>query len=201
MKKFVSLLLPLLLLLSLPASAQQAYTEGTHYKVISAQKTASNEVREYFWYGCSHCFRAQSGFQSVRQSLPKGTSYKITPAIWNKPMEMHAKAFYAAEALSVTAAVHPALYNSMNMERSKLASAQQIYAVFQKHGVSSTEFGKVFNSFGVKSNVMKAQSAFHSERVTGVPALTVNGKYQVINAANYEAGQLSALLKYLLRLN
>ena len=50
---------------------------------------------------------------------------------------------------------------------------------FAEHGVSESEFNKVYNSFAVKSRLQQADTKARRYRATGVPAMIVNGKYRV----------------------
>ena len=59
----------------------------------------------------------------------------------------------------------------------KTFDALAIFA--QENGVDRTEFIDAMNSFTVESNVRKAQKLVNSYKLSGVPAIAVNGKYMV----------------------
>ena len=94
-------------------------------------------------------------------------------------MELHAKAYYAAEALGVLDTMNQVIFQAMNVDRKPLASQAEIAALFTAHGVPEADFIKAFNSFGVSSQVRQAVATAKSAQITGTPALVVNGKYHV----------------------
>ena len=54
------LFLTFALLLPLPLAAAPAYVEGRHYLELALPQPTETgnkiEVREFFWYGCPHCW-------------------------------------------------------------------------------------------------------------------------------------------------
>ena len=65
-------------------------------------------------------------------------------------------------------------------------------ALFTANGVSQEDFDKTFNSFGVNSQVNQGIAVAKSARVTGTPALMVNGKYHI---SGRSAGGQAEMLK------
>ena len=107
-------------------------------------------------------------------------------------MELHAKAYYTAEALGVLDIMHPIIFQAMNVDRKPLASQAEIAALFTANGVSEADFTKAFNSFGVSSQVRQGVAVGKAAQITGTPALMVNGKYQV---SGRKAGGQAGMLK------
>ena len=114
-----------------------------------------------------------------KKTLPEDVDFHGSPAMWNAPMELHARAYYTAQVLGVLDTMHTALFRAMNVERKRLASEDEIAAVFIANGVSAEDFDKAFNSFGVDAQVRQASARMRSAKVTGTPALMVNGKYHI----------------------
>ncbi len=178
--------LPLALMLAaLSCSAQedaQTFSAGQHYDVIADQvaRTAGRdqiEVAEFFWYGCGHCYTFEPLLAGWKKTLAEDVAFRPIPAIWNPVMELHAKAYYAAEALDVLGTVHPALFEAMNVQRKRLSSVDEIAAIFMAQGVAREDFDKAFNSFGVSSQVRQADAAAKSAGISGTPSMMVEGKY------------------------
>jgi thiol:disulfide interchange protein DsbA len=195
------LLLPLsLLVLSLSCSAaddpSQNYVEGTHYQLITPAVRTANadkiEVAEFFWYGCSHCYNFEPVIQQWKKTLPDDVDFRGSPAIWNPKMELHAKAFYTAEVLGVMDTMHPVIFQAMNVDRKPLSSEADIAQLFAANGIPEEDFAKAFNSFGVSSQVRQANSRARAAKITGTPALMVNGKYHI---STREAGSQANMLK------
>jgi thiol:disulfide interchange protein DsbA len=176
--------------------AAQNYVEGTNYDLITpAVRTADPdkvEVVEFFWYGCGHCYTFEPMIEQWKKSLPDDVDFHGSPAIWNAQMELHARAYYAAQVLGVLDTMHPVLFQAMNVDRKRLSSEAEIAALFSANGVSAEDFGKALNSFGVSSQVRQANARARAAKITGTPALMVNGKYHV---STRKAGSQANMLK------
>ncbi len=192
------LLLSLLLVfVSIGASAgEKAYQEGTHYDLISpAVRTADPdkiEVVEFFWYGCGHCYNFEPMIGQWKKTLSEDVDFRPSPAVWNPTMELHARAFYTAEALGVGETLHPAIFQAMNVDGKRLTSEADLAQLFTASGVSAEDFQQALNSFGVGSQVRQANSRARAAKITGTPSMMVNGKY-LISAR--KAGSQSEMLQ------
>ena len=183
-------------LIAVAEDAAQSYVEGTHYDLIApAVRTADPdkiEVAEFFWYGCGHCYTFEPMIEQWKKSLPDDVDFHGSPAIWNAQMELHARAFYAAQVLGVMDTMHPVIFQAMNVDRKRLSSEAEIAALFTANGVSAEDFGKAFSSFGVSSQVRQANARARAAKITGTPALMVNGKYHI---STRKAGSQANMLK------
>ena len=186
MIKRLLLSLPILLLSLSCAAAEdpkEAYTAGTHYDVIApVVRTADPdkiEVAEFFWYGCGHCYSFEPALQQWKKTLADDVVFVGVPAIWNDKMSLHAAAYYTAETLGVLDTMHDVIFQAMNVDRKRLANQAEIEALFTANGVSAEDFNKTFKSFGVGSQVRQAGSLAKAAKITGTPALVVDGKYHV----------------------
>ena len=85
--------------------AEEQYEEGTHYELINPAVRTANpdtiEVAEFFWYGCGHCYTFEPMLMQWKKTLAEDVDFQGSPAIWNAKMELHARAFYTAQALGV----------------------------------------------------------------------------------------------------
>ena len=159
----------------------ETYVEGKDYDVISPAIRTANpdkvEVVEFFWYGCGHCYTFEPMITQWKKSLPEYVDFVGSPAVWNQPMELHAKAYYAAKALDALDPMHMVIFQAMNVDRKRLASEQEIAALFTANGVSEADFSKAYNSFGIDSQVRQANAKARAAKITGTPEMVVNGKY------------------------
>lgn len=198
MFKRLLLTFSLLVLAPLMACAQEAtsFEAGKHYDVISPAIRTANpdriEVAEFFWYGCGHCYTFEPVIGQWKKTLADDVEFRGIPAMWGGAMELHAKAFYAAQALGVMETMHPVLFQALNVDRLELRSEAEIARLFAAHGVAEADFSKAFNSFGVGSQVRQASAAARSAKVTGTPSLMVNGKYMITSR---KAGSHANMLK------
>jgi thiol:disulfide interchange protein DsbA len=188
-----------LLMFGLACSAAEdtakTYVAGTDYDLISpAVRTGDPnkiEVAEFFWYGCSHCYSFEPILEAWEKTLPDDVSFRGIPAIWRPNMELHARAYYTAEALGVLDTMHPVIFKVM-VDPKRLASQAEIAALFAANGVSEADFNKAFNSFGVNSQITQASATAKAAGLKGTPALMVNGKYYVSGS---KAGSQADMLK------
>ncbi|MFV0477035.1 MAG: thiol:disulfide interchange protein DsbA/DsbL [Parahaliea sp.] len=194
---FKNLIASLTLTLLVPVAAfAQEWVEGENYDLIippmHTEDSDKIEVTEFFWYGCGHCYNFEPLVTQWKKTLPDDVKAVSSPAVWNKPMEMHARAFYAAQVLGVLDTMHPALFQAMNVDRKRLSSDDEIKAIFVANGVSGDDFDKAYNSFGVSSQARQANARARTAKITGTPEMAVAGKYRISTA---KAGGQANMLK------
>jgi len=175
----------LALFLGLVASvhAEESFKEGVHYQTL-AQKVATEdpnkiEVTEVFWYGCGHCYHFEPDVQKWKKTLADDVDFVQMPAIWNAPMEVHAKALYTAKALGKLDEMNQPFFDALNSQRLRLDNEKELAEFFAKFGVSEEDFHKTYRSFGVVSQVNIANSKARGYGITGTPELIVDGKYRI----------------------
>jgi thiol:disulfide interchange protein DsbA len=171
------------------------YVAGEHYDVITpAIRGASGkiEVMEFFWYGCGHCYNFEPQLAQWKKSLADDVLLQGSPAMWNAAMEVHAKAFYAAEALNVLDTMHIPLFQALNVDRKRLADEDELADLFAANGVSREDFSKAFNSFGVGSQTRQANARARAAKISGTPEMMVAGKYRI---STRKAGSQANMLK------
>jgi thiol:disulfide interchange protein DsbA len=179
------LLFAALLLVPVSTTAQEAgsYVEGTHYQRVSpVQRTrdpAKIEVVEFFWYGCGHCYNFEPVIQQWKKSMAEDVDFVPSPAMWNGPMEVHAQAYYTAQAMGVLDVMHDAMFAAINVDRNRLSGEDELAQLFTANGVDAEDFRKMFQSFGVSSQVRQASARGRGARITGTPELMVAGKYRI----------------------
>ncbi|MEM6579989.1 MAG: thiol:disulfide interchange protein DsbA/DsbL [Pseudomonadota bacterium] len=183
-------------LLACGQAVGETYVEGENYDLINPPVRTSDpdkvEVVEFFWYGCGHCYNFEPLLEVWKETLPADVDFRGSPAMWNETMELHARAFYAAEVLGVLDEMNPVIFQAMNVDKKRLASEGEIEALFVANGVSAEDFSKAFNSFGVSSQVNQAAARARSAKITGTPAMMVNGKYHI---SSRKAGSQADMLK------
>lgn len=168
----------------LPAGRWQP---GVHYQTLSPPQATNVargqvEVLEVFWYGCSHCYALEPFLSSWNQNKPEYVAFAKVPVMWSPQHRAHARLFYALEALG-RSDLHAQVFDEIHQRGNMLLgrdeeSSLDLQAAFVKtHGVDPQAFVKAAQSFGVNSNLQRAEQIMRRYRVEGVPLLTVNGKY------------------------
>ncbi|MGS2722913.1 thiol:disulfide interchange protein DsbA/DsbL [Porticoccus sp. GXU_MW_L64] len=181
--------LPFLLLLwvylwfSAAATGADQFQAGVHYRVLPEPVATADpkrtEVVEVFWYGCHHCYRFTTRIRQWAAQLPDDVQFVRMPAIWHPKMALHAQAYFAAEELGVLDAMHPKLFDAIHTKGKKLDSEYEIYQQFVAAGVEEDAFNRSFNSFRVRSRILRAEQRSRQYLVISTPCMVVNGKYLV----------------------
>ena len=165
-----------------PAPASGRFQLGTHYERLpAAQGTSSSpnliEVAEVFWYGCPHCYTFDPYLENWRENLPDDVSFVRIPAVWAEPLKVHARAFYAAEALNLSAELHTSIFREIHINRNGLDSQAALTEFFARHGVEADAFNAAYNSFAVNTKMNRAEELGRRYRIASVPTVIINGKY------------------------
>lgn len=196
------------LLLSFAAGAlaqPRDSVEGVHYQVIEpAVPTASPEdrveMKEIFWYGCPQCAALEPLMTSWRDGIAGDLDFRRAPAVWNEVMEVHARIYYAAEALNVLDTIHAAVFSAIHEDGNPLSDEAQVREFFARHGVDADEFGMAWNSAEVAAKVDAARIATGDYGVDKLPALIVNGTYRVVqNHAVPDGVEMAVAVNMLVR--
>ena len=155
---------------------------GSNQKLPSPQPTSDPdkvEVVEVFWYGCPHCNRFQPYLEPWIETLPDHVRFVRMPAIFDDIWELHARAYYIADALGVLDDLHREIFAAMHDEGRSLATMDAIRAFFVEHGVAGSDFDKHARSFSVQSGLQRSLVMQAGYGLRGVPVLIVNGRFLV----------------------
>ena len=78
--------------------ANEKYQAGKHYEVLANPVATSTdgtiEVREFFWYGCPHCYQMEPFVEKWLAAKPDYVELVRSPAAFNDVWEDHARAYY-----------------------------------------------------------------------------------------------------------
>ncbi|QIO04526.1 thiol:disulfide interchange protein DsbA/DsbL [Acinetobacter shaoyimingii] len=159
------------------------FTAGKDYTVvekpIKVSKPGKIEVREFFWYGCPHCFTLEPHMQAWLKKIPKDVNFLRTPAAMNPVWEQGARGYYTAEALGVRVKTHLPLFHAIHDGNQQIFDQKSQAKFFAKYGISEAKFNTTFNSFPITAKVAESNKLAAQLQLTGVPAIVVNGKYIV----------------------
>jgi thiol:disulfide interchange protein DsbA len=164
------------------APATGRFELGVHYMRLSpTQPTSSNadqvEVCEVFWYGCPHCFDFDPHLKAWVETKPENVSFIRVPAVWNPLLQLHARAFYTAEALGKGAEMHDEFFREIHERGNMLDSEEKLAEFFGRFNVDAAAFKTAFDSFEVHAKLQRADELSRRYRIQSVPTIVVNGKY------------------------
>jgi thiol:disulfide interchange protein DsbA len=165
-------------------SAQsQELKDGVDYRLISPpQPTGSPEsqveVLEFFQYSCPACYGLEPHVDAwLADGKPAGVDFVRVHIVWNPLARMHAQAYYTGEALGKTEEMHAAFFNEFHTRGNMLDTEEKLADFFAGLGVGREAFENAFKSFGVHTNVQRADQLARRYRISGTPTFIVNGKY------------------------
>lgn len=162
-------------------SAEPEFQEGVHFKplpsVVPTAEPEKVEVVELFWYGCPHCYTMEPLVDAWLEKKPETVDFVRIPAVFGPNWEPHARAFYAAEVLGVLDQIHKPLMDAIHKDKRTLGNEQQLADFFAEQGIDKDAFLKAYQSFDVETRLKRSQQLVRSYRITGVPAIVINGKY------------------------
>ncbi|MGA2563853.1 MAG: thiol:disulfide interchange protein DsbA/DsbL [Steroidobacteraceae bacterium] len=166
------------------------WVPGTNYKVIApAQPTDASpgkvEVIEMFWYGCPHCYALDPIIESWRKNKAPYIEFVRVPVMWGEAHRAHARMFYTLQALGKLEQLHSAVFDQIQNSGDSLyvpgdeQGTQRVQVQFARtHGIDPTEFLKAYSSFGVQTNLEKADELERRYKIDAVPTIVIDGKYE-----------------------
>jgi protein dithiol oxidoreductase (disulfide-forming) len=178
---------------ALPPEGQLPATKwvaGTNFKVLSpAQPTDAPpgkvEVIEFFWYGCPHCNVLDPYLENWRKLKPAYVEFARVPIMWGEVHRVHARLFYTLQALGKLDELNPKVFDQIHKAQDPLYVAGDDKATLadqlrfaKTNGISESDFLTAYNSFGVQTNLQKADDLARRDHIDGVPAIVINGKYE-----------------------
>ena len=155
--------------------------EGRDYIILAnpqpTEDQRSIEVIEFFWYGCPHCYELHPHIDNWRKTAPKDVKFRYVPAIFRANWTPAAKTFYAMEALGITKELHDKVYKAIHRDKIDLSKEAVLFDWIEKQGIEREKFINAYNSFSVQNQVARVSQMIRQYKLTGVPALVIEGKY------------------------
>lgn len=165
------------------AMAAEQYVAGKDYQVIAkpgkVDVPGKIEVREFFWYGCPHCYKLEPYMQTWLRKLPKDVNFIRTPAAMNPVWEQGARGYYVSEAMGIRQKVHIPLFEAIHKNNQQIFDQKSLGQFYARYGADVNQFNQLFNSFAISGKIKQAQNLAIQYQLSGVPAVVVNGKYVV----------------------
>ena len=165
------------------AQAAEPYVAGKDYTVLATpgvpEKPGMIEVREFFWYGCPHCYKLEPHVVNWLKTKPADINFVRTPAAMNPVWEQNARGFYAVDMMGLTAKVHEPLFHAVQVGRQRLFDQASLGKFYASQGVDLNRFNALYNSFPVGGKIAQSRALATKYQLDGVPALVVNAKYVV----------------------
>lgn len=164
------------------AAFANTFVEGQDYKVLPNSENVPNDVvvvREFFWYGCPHCYSLEPHMQKWAKTRASDVAFFQTPAAMNPTWEVNARGFYAVQEMGMLDQTHEKLFDAIHKDGKQLYDQNSLADWYATQGVDKAKFHNLYNSFAVSTKVERSKSGAVRYQLTGVPAVVVQGKYVV----------------------
>jgi thiol:disulfide interchange protein DsbA len=187
--------------------AAQAYAdapqfeENVNYELIQpapapAKPGEKIEVTEFFMWGCPHCYHFESFLKKWRARQPKDVEFVRIPAMFGGSANMHAKAYYALQAIgALDEDMNDAFFNEIHEKHNRLKTREALDAFVASQGVDMDKFRAAMDSFAVAAKANRAAVLMRRYGIRAVPALVVDGRYKSGRGMNFK--ELIELADYL----
>ncbi|KAG6336982.1 hypothetical protein ID866_2128 [Astraeus odoratus] len=163
------------------ASAAQ-FTDGKQFITLEKPVAGEPQVLEFFSFYCPHCYQFEEVLHvsdNVKKKLPEGTKMTKYHVEFLGPLGKDlTQAWAVAMALGVEDKITAPMFEAVQKTQTVQTTAD-IRKVFVDAGVKGEEYDAAWNSFVVKSLVAQQEKAAADLQLQGVPAMFVNGKYQL----------------------
>lgn len=160
------------------AGVAQAQQEG-YVAIDPPQPTATGdkiEVLEFFQYGCPHCRAMEPLIDRWEKTLGEDVALRRIPVAFNASMTPWQHLYYTLESLN-RLDLQKAVFNAVQTERNPLNSRDRIVDWAEKQGLDKSQFGAMYDSFGVAAKVQQATRLINAYSLESVPTLVVDGRY------------------------
>ena len=169
------------MILAFSASAAQ-FTDGKQYTTLDKPVAGEPQVLEFFSFYCPHCYdfeRVWHISDAVKKTLPEGTKMTKYHVEFLGPLGKDlTQAWAVAMALGVEDKITAPMFEAVQKTQT-VKNVADIRKVFVDAGVKGEDYDAALNSFVVKSLVAQQEKAAADLQLQGVPAMFVNGKYQL----------------------
>ena len=187
-------------LVFVPLTGWAEYTEGVEYLEVPPQPVetgAKIEVREFFWYGCPHCYHLEPVLTRWRKSLSPKAEFVRTPAIFRDNWAVHARAYFAFQALGVTQKLHGPMFKAIHEQNRPLDDELSLTAFVVEQGVDEKRFSDAYHSFSMENSLKRVKELQTLYGITSVPTIVVDGRYITSPALAHGQEEVAKVLDFL----
>lgn len=159
----------------------------------SVSKGRKVVVREFFWYGCPHCYKAEPSINKWRKSKAFAlVQLERSPAFLSmteydarnerhkmqiRKFYLHARMYYALKKLGKAKALSGKIFDAIHKHNKRFDSMAQVAEFVASKGVNKKRFLQVLQSEVVNKAVHKSRTLELGYGVRSVPIFVVDGRY------------------------
>jgi thiol:disulfide interchange protein DsbA len=169
----------------LPPVASSPFVPGRDYVVLtgaSARPDAATpadeiEVIEFFMPECFPCYAFEPELSRWEAEAPSDVVLTRIPAMFNPLAQLHARAYYTAEALGKLDTIRAEIYDEIHVRGNSLGSREAVADFFGRFGVDRATFEATFDSVEVDARLQRAAALSREYSVSATPTIVVAGRY------------------------
>jgi thiol:disulfide interchange protein DsbA len=176
------------------------FVAGKDYEILKQvaqveHVSSHTSVTEFFSFGCPWCYRLEPALNQWVEQHKNTVNFQKVPVIFNKDWEYYAKAYYAAQALSLSSTMNSALFKAILQDKHVLNSDKAMIDFFIQQGVDSTTAKSAFGySTSIEMSVKAGQELMGRYQINAVPAVVVNNQFKTdLQMAKTEERMLAIL--------
>ena len=159
------------------------FVAGKDYEVLKGvgglTNSAKPSVIEFFSFGCPWCYRLEPALALWVKQHQTTIYFKKIPVVFNKDWEYYAKAYYAAEALTLSPALNAALFKSILKDKRSLKNDQAMIDFFVEQGVEPATAKSAFTySTSIEMSVKDGRTLMALYHINAVPAFIVDNRFK-----------------------
>ena len=120
------------------------------------------------------------------------------PGILGSSWTPHARAFYTAQKMGILDQIHEPLFEAIHKEGKRIFNDESIKKfIVDTTGVDGDEFTRIFDSKEIDIKMRQALISEQKYKITGVPAIIINGKYLTNGTLAKSYDNLIKVINYL----
>lgn len=190
MKTLMILLVAAVVVWGLPAQARD-FEENIHYSLIVPEPPQGKvgdkiEVVEFFMYTCPHCYHFEPTINAWKATKADDVEFVRVPAMFGGAANLHAKAYYALQAIGEGERVHEAFFKEIHEKKNGMKTVDALETFVQEQGVDLEAFRGAMKSFAVAAKSNRATTLMRRYGVRSVPKLIVDGRYRSERGMNFK---------------
>ena len=135
------------------------------------------EVIEFFMPECFPCYAFEPELARWEADAPSDVVLTRVPAMFNPLAELHARAYYTAEALGNLDTLRAEIYDEIHVRGNSLGSRDAVADFFGRFGVDRATFEATFDSVEVDARLERAAALAREYSVNATPTIVVAGRY------------------------
>ncbi|MBI3716688.1 MAG: thiol:disulfide interchange protein DsbA/DsbL [Betaproteobacteria bacterium] len=150
------------------------------------------EVLEFFSYACPHCFSLDAPISAWAKKQPSDVKFKRVPVDGINGYVGGVGLYYTLEAMGELDRMHARIFDAFHVEHVNIANPAKLNQWLEKNGVDVKKFEEMKNSFSIMTKIQRALKMNTDYKISSVPTITVNGRFQVVPTVGSTQEQLLA---------